>query len=307
MANCSSIRRRRIVWSGFVLLCLATSLQWLIPPTMTKVSPLQQQGVMYAAIGFCALAFARLGKSGDGLRAVRWGWIALAGVLFLGVPAILLDIVSGVTSSAIVSLLFTVTPVVVVLAVMNNSSALQEESGLQRLFVPVLAGVGGVLCVLPFAFTGSTLEWGAFAVVLAAAVLAGVAGVWLYRLLQAASMAESIAIIGISNAAVLLCWCGLHGPFIWRLNEIFHGLSVALDVVQIALVLLTLWLVREMDPVQLSARYLVIPLLTISEGVVAMRPPVTVRLILGIALLATGTWWLLAARTAGEERPLSLR
>ena len=306
MANSSSTRRKVTVWSGFALLCLMTSLEWVIPPAMTEVPTLQRSGLIDAVIGFAACAVAVVHKR-DRFRTGALGRAALAGILFLGVPAILLDLVNGLTSSTTISLLFTITPVVVVITVMSSSPELSEGNELQKLLLPALAGVGGVLSIFPFSFPDSGGGWTGFAVVLIAVSLSGAAGVWLHRLLQRTRMAAAIAIIGISNAFLLLVWCSLRGSAVWRISQFFQGESIAAGFVQAVTFLLTLWLVREMNPVRLSGRYLVIPLLTIGEGLVTMRPPVTPRLIVGIVLLATGAWWILTSQPWREERPLSLR
>jgi hypothetical protein len=71
--------------------------------------------------------------------------------------------------------------------------------------------------------------------------------------------------------------------------------------------LLFVWLWRKMPPVRFAARYLVIPLLTILESFVLMRPEWTVRMGFGTALLAAGGGMLLFLKAGEEETVLSLR
>ena len=116
MARHLSVWRRWVVWCAFALLCLMTSLEWVIPPATTEVPSLQRQGLMYVIVGLCGTA--RLGLSRTTRVSVaRWGWIALAGALFLGVPAILLDTVNGAVSSVSATVVLAMTPVIVLLAV----------------------------------------------------------------------------------------------------------------------------------------------------------------------------------------------
>jgi len=72
-------------------------------------------------------------------------------------------------------------------------------------------------------------------------------------------------------------------------------------------VVLIVWLLREMLHVRFAARYLVIPLLTILESFVLMRPEWTVRMGFGTALLAAGGGMLLFLKAGEEETVLSLR
>jgi drug/metabolite transporter (DMT)-like permease len=77
--------------------------------------------------------------------------------------------------------------------------------------------------------------------------------------------------------------------------------------VDVSEVLLIVWLLREMRPVRFAARYLVIPLLTVLEGYVLMRPELTVRMVFGAGLLAAGAGMLLFLKASEEETILSLR
>ena len=65
-------------------------------------------------------------------------------------------------------------------------------------------------------------------------------------------------------------------------------------------VLLIVWLLRVMAPVRFSARYLVIPLLTVVESFVVERPEVTVRIVCGTILLAVGAGALLFWKARGR-------
>jgi len=79
------------------------------------------------------------------------------------------------------------------------------------------------------------------------------------------------------------------------------------SLVDLVEVWLIVWLLREMPPVRFAARYLVIPLLTVLESFVLMRPEWTVRMGFGTVLLAAGAGTLLFWKAAEEETVLSLR
>jgi len=66
-------------------------------------------------------------------------------------------------------------------------------------------------------------------------------------------------------------------------------------------------LLQEMPPVRFAARCLVIPLLTILESYIVVRPGVTVRIACGTVLLAAGAGLLLFLNAGEEETMLSLR
>jgi hypothetical protein len=72
-------------------------------------------------------------------------------------------------------------------------------------------------------------------------------------------------------------------------------------------IVLLLWLMREVAPIRLAARWLVVPLLTVTEGYVLLRPEVTVRSVAGAALVLITAWRLMASDGRSEESRLVLR
>ncbi len=204
------------------------------------------------------------------------------------------------------SALFAVVPVVVVLVVAAGNMRGPEERGARRFLVPALAGLVGLLLLLPLQFSGSARGWLMLGVVCAAVVLVGLASVWLYRLLRGASLAESVSVVGLANAVFLLVWSAVRGDVVWRGSGLASVLSAS-SLVDVIEVLLLIWLLREIPPVRFSARYLAIPLLTVLESYVLMRPEWTVRMGFGTVLLAVGAGMLLFLKAGDEETVLSLR
>ena len=68
--------------------------------------------------------------------------------------------------------------------------------------------------------------------------------------------------------------------------------------------LLTVWLLREMTPVRFAARYLVVPLVTIVEGFLLVRPAWNWTMGAGFVLLAGGCAGLLRADSAEVQAGL---
>ncbi len=78
-------------------------------------------------------------------------------------------------------------------------------------------------------------------------------------------LAVAIAVVGFANAVFLLVWSAVHEDMVWRWSGLASVVSVS-SLVDVVEVLLIVWLLREMPPVRFAARYLVIPLLTVLEG-----------------------------------------
>jgi hypothetical protein len=94
----------------------------------------------------------------------------------------------------------------------------------------------------------------------------------MYRLLQGVGLMRAIAVIGVANAAFLLSWSFVHEEMVWRWNGLVSVVSLQ-SLVDVVEILLLVWLLREMRPVPFASRYLVIPVATILESFVLMRPP----------------------------------
>jgi hypothetical protein len=204
------------------------------------------------------------------------------------------------------SALFALVPVVVVMAVAFGESAERKERGARLFLMPALAGLGGLLLLLPLSFSSSARGWIMLAVVGATVILVGLSSVWLYRLLRGFAFADAIAVVALANAVFLLVWSAVREEVVWRGSGLASLVSFGslTDVVE---VLLILWLLREISPIRFAARYLLIPLLTVLESYVVMRPEWTVRMGFGTALLAAGGGMLLFLKAGEEETVLSLR
>jgi drug/metabolite transporter (DMT)-like permease len=119
------------------------------------------------------------------------------------------------------------------------------------------------------------------------------------------SMTEALTVVGAANAIVLFVCCGAMGPLGWRWSDVMGGASWE-SAVAVMVAALTVWLLRTMDPIRFSTRFLVIPLVTIFEGAVLLRPEITGRMAVGFLLLAGGSLWMLGAKQV-EEKVLTLR
>jgi hypothetical protein len=294
------------VWICFVALCVLSGTSWVIPRELSDVLPtLEQQGILFAVVGLTALLFAMrgLGFRSWGLRYVRLGATAVG---FFGVPIVVAEYARGSVPAISRSALFALVPVVVVMTVAYSESSGREQRGARVFLMPGLAGVGGLLLLLPLGFSNSARGWVMLAMVCGAVVLVGLVSVWLYRLLHGIAFANAIAVVGVANAVFLLFSSAVREGVVWRGNGLASAISIG-SLVDLVEVLLIVWLLREMPPIRFAARYLVIPLVTVLESLVVMRPAVTIRMGFGILLLGVGAGLLLFWKSGEEETVLSLR
>jgi hypothetical protein len=297
---------RSVRWIGFAVLCVLAASSWVIPQNSPSVVPsLEEQGILFFLIGFLALLISLRG--GWRRQKVSEYWrVAVGSLGFFGVPLVVAEYAGGSVPAITRSALFALAPVVVVIVVAAGDMAAGEERGARRFLVPALIGAGGLLLLLPLEISGSLRGRLMVGLVSAAVVLVGVTSVWLYWLLGEIKWVEGIALAGLMNGLFLLVCSAFLEGMVWRWTELRSVGSISLLVDGIE-VLLIFWLLRVMAPVRFSARYLVIPLLTVVESFVVERPEVTVRIVCGTILLAAGAGALLFLRARDEEAVLSLR
>jgi drug/metabolite transporter (DMT)-like permease len=278
----------------------------VIPQNSTSVLPsLEAQGILFFLIGFVALVISLRGgwrrqKVSEFLR------VAGGSLGFFGVPLVVAEYAGSNVPAITRSALFALAPVVVVIAVAAGDMVAGEERGARRFLVPALIGAGGLLLLLPLEISGSFRARVMAGVVGAAVVSAGVSSVWLYRLLREIRMVEAIALVGFANALFFLGCAALSDGIVWRWSDVISVVSIS-SLVDVAEVLLIVWLLRDIPPIRFSSRYLVIPLVTVLESYVVERPEVTARMAGGTILLAAGAGLLLFLKARDEDAVLSLR
>jgi hypothetical protein len=278
---------RRTLWIMFAGFCLIVGSEWLLPAVSGVI-----RGLVFAVVGIAA-AILSGGLSWPSVGNV--GRLALAAVLLLGVPEVAVGWGLRHVAGNLWVVVLTVVPAMVVLVVAQSSG-----DGVRRLLGPALAGLGGILLIVPVDVPGSLVGRVALALLILCAVGIAIGSVWIHRLLRGFGFALAVAVFCLANALVLFGWGVFEGAG-WGLS----GLGWV--VVQGVEVLLLVVLLQGMSPVRFGARYLVIPLVTVAEGYVLLRPELTWRMGFGALLLVGSAAFLLLSREVDEGVGLSLR
>ncbi|SFS18673.1 hypothetical protein SAMN05421771_3531 [Granulicella pectinivorans] len=269
---------------AFFALCLWSSAAWIAAGTLPSQLPaLQSQGFHFLLLALATTIVCLSGKTpvNTQLRLI------LPGLALFAAPLILLTNAQTLLSSSYNVLVFALLPIVIVVA-----------QGQIRWLIPALAGVAGILVLLPVSLPETPRACLGLALVLAAMALTAWAILTLHR---TPPTAWSIAAIFLATALILTLASPVHTPWSRSIAATEALRCLLLDAPE---VLLLLWLIPRLDPRRLSARWLLAPLLTVMEGYLLMRPAAGIRLLIGLALLAIGGAILLLAP---DEHPESLR
>jgi drug/metabolite transporter (DMT)-like permease len=297
---------KRSLWIAFGCLCLVSSSAWALAPfESSTLPPLERLALLYLAIGLCALL-----ASGSSwwhrMRQRSSAHLAFASIMFFGFPALAIELASGSVPEITRSALFAMVPVVVAIVIAASEAGTPGENSARRSLLPALAGLDGLLLLLPLNLPGSVRGRLMLAVICSAVILVGISSVRLYRLLQGFKPANAAALMCISNAVFLLAYGLVRRTFIWHISDLVSFVSVS-SLINLIEIVLLLWLVRNLSPVPFAARFLIIPLLTVLEAYVLLHPRLTLRISTGVALLIVGAGMLVFANPNRDEVPLSLR
>lgn len=283
----------RRVWVGFAALCVLAGSGW----ALDEVMPGLLHGLVRVAVhdGLLALVFGLVSLRGKLKQEWSlWGKLALGAIAIFALPQILFAAAGGHAAGTTELLIFLLVPAVVVFVVAQQTDGRGVSENPLRPLAPALAGLGGAVLMLPFDWphSGAGQFW--VVAIVGSALLAGYAAVWLHGLLRGVELWSAAAVMfGASSLATgAFCWLDLGGTPVWVGNAAVLEL-VRLFVVEGPILLLTLWLLREMAPIRFSARALGVPLVMIVEGYFFERPVVGWTTLLGFLLMLSGAWGLL--------------
>jgi hypothetical protein len=281
----------RRVWLGFALLCLLQGSGLLLDQFMPPVLP----GLLRLGVhdGLLACAFAALSHSRR--RGQLWrlaGW----GVVLFGVPQVLVAAAGGHVDGLVELLAGLLVPVVVVVVVAQSSGSFGDDGNPLQLLVPALAGLGGAVLALPFYLPSSGVGRAWLGAMVISAVVAGVAAVRVHAILQGGGTLRGAAVLFGAVGALALGFCWVD----WSVTPVWNGVAAGFEVLRLVVVeaptlLLTVWLLREMQPVRFAARPLAVLFVMIVESFVAVRPSVGWTMALGVLLIGGGAVGLLRA------------
>lgn len=233
----------------FGILCILSSSAWVVQPfpDLNPLPPLQRQGLLFTTAGLIALVVSRRKKQSEEMSTQSRLPLAAAGLAFFGLPALVIERTSSDVPETARAALFSMVPIVIVIALAAGNEKHPAEKGARRSLVPALVGLAGLLLLLPFNLSYSTRGNIMLAVVFAVVALVGISSVWLFRLLQSVELWNAAATLCLSNATFLLLSGAATGNLTWN-SSVFSSLLSLSSLISLLEIPLLLWLAREMPP-----------------------------------------------------------
>ena len=280
MLRSFAITPRRVL--AFLLLCLLAGSQWILD--LAAPRPLPAILGLALRLAVCAGVFAvmavRTAGAWPGLRLSLWGAVFLSALPLAYVAA------AGSVSNLTAYLVPAFLPAFLVFFDSQGRSTFGQDRSSFRLLVPALAGLAGAALLVSYTIPSSVagLLW--LALLIAASACTAAAILHLHRMLQAVSLLRSAAVV--SGAGALVCFAftrvGYTGMPVLTRSGLLLELARLL-VLDGPMLLLSLWLIRELRPIQFSVRFLLVILVGVTESFVIARPGLDWTLALGVLLL----------------------
>jgi len=288
-------------FSGLLFLCFLWSLSSLridLLPALDNqaMPPMEKQALPLGLLAITSSLFAltKRQKWPQGRQILSAILIGLG--LFVA-PAVLVSLSNQGISQLTRVALFSLVPVfTVVLEPHISEPRAAGTTGQQHrgALLAALLAVGGTLCIFPAEVPSSIAAAGAFGAVVLAAACIATASCFAAKAAHELPINTMSAIAGLT---ALVCFA-LLGPLLEREPWTWRGIVPELAwsaAVGLPGLLLLFWLIPRMSAIRLATRFVIAPLLTAFFGIALFRPQVSLRDILGFALIAAGACWLLFA------------
>jgi drug/metabolite transporter (DMT)-like permease len=274
----------RPILLGYISLCLIWGSTWLaIRVVVRDVPPLEAAALRFIAGSALLLVLAVLQKrKWPGDRA-QWNAIVVLSLTMMAVPYGLLFWAEQVVTSSMTAVLFSALPLVVALL---TPLMMKSKVPRQAVFAMVVA-FGGLLVLFYTGLSTSRSSLIAGLVILAAMLFSSWSVVYAKQRLQAVDSVVGTGLqLGFGSIALLWGTWALeaHRHPTWTLEAVLALSFLAVFGSCVAFVIYY-WLLKRMQPYQVSTINLVVPLVALMEGALLLRESVPLLMLLAVALV----------------------
>jgi drug/metabolite transporter (DMT)-like permease len=274
----------RPILLGYVSLCLIWGSTWLaIRVVVRDVPPLEAAALRFIAGAVLLLGMAALQKRKWPVEREQWNAIATLSLTMMAIPYGLLFWAEQIVTSSMTAILFSALPLVVALL---TPLMMKSKVPRQAVFAMVVA-FGGLLVLFYTGLSRSRRSLIAGLVILAAMLFSSWSVVYAkQRLRDVDSVVGTGLQLGLGSIALLWGTWALeaHRRATWSLEAVAALSFLAVFGSCVAFVIYY-WLLKRMQPYQVSTINLVVPVVALMEGALLLREAVPLLMLLAVALV----------------------
>jgi len=287
---------------GLLLVCLIWAVGWVRADFQPEASsrwllnPLIAQAALLGLFALAASVAAVVRRPGWPARDVFWRATLIGAGLFV-VPAVLASIGKDRTGDGTRVALFSLTPLFAVIFEpylgIDAGESVEDRGG----FLAAMTAIVGTFLVFPLDLPRS---YGAAVVmfgVLFAAVSIAAANCAAVRVARQSASVLPFAIVTSGSAGVVLGIVGLA----FRHHETSGVPFDAWAVPSLFAFALLFWLMRRMNAVQMTTRFLIAPLMANLISLALIRPHVDIQSWIGLVMISGGSGWMVIAPVESRE------
>jgi len=278
----SQLTRRQIL--AYLMLCAIWGSTWLaIRVVVRDVPPLEAAAIRFLAASLLLLGLAGTQKRRWPSTQRQWKAIAALSMTIMAIPYGLLFWAEQYVTSSMTAVLFSAMPLLVALF----TPLMMHRSVPRRAVFAMVIALGGLLLLFPSGLTTSGRSLlGGFAI-LTAVILSSWSVVYAKYRLQEVDAVVSTA-MQLLVGSVALFWGS------WALEARSHALWTRDAVLALSFLVvfgscvafvIYYWLLKTMQPYQLSTISLITPVVAVLEGALLLREPVPLLMVVAIAIV----------------------
>src|SRR5258708_28000973 len=290
----------RLQISGYILLCLIWGSTWLaIRFLVHVVPPLKAAALRFLIAAVLLLSSIFLRKTQWPRGASQWNAILVLSVTVMALPYALLFWAEQYVTSAMTALLFSAMPLTVAIF-----TPLMLHRKIPRgAVLAMVVAFGGLLVLFQNQLSANRHVFLGGIAVLTAVVLSSWSVVFAKKRLQDVAPVISTG-LQFLFAAVVLSWgtwaLESHRPAIWSTKALIALVFLA-TFGSAAAFAVHYWLLKQMQPYQLSTISLIVPIIALMEGVLIGGEAMSLMMIVSMVVVLGAVGMVLRAEAAGPD------
>lgn len=296
----SQLTRRQIL--GYLILCAIWGSTWLaIRVVVRDVPPLEAAAIRFVAASLLLLGLAVVQKRRWPSTQRQWNAIAVLSMTIMAIPYGLLFWAEQYVTSSMTAVLFSAMPLVVALF----TPLMMHRTVPRRAVFAMVIALGGLLLLFSSGLNGSGRSLlGGFAILIAIILSAWSVVYAKYRLQEVDAVVSTAMQLLIGSVALFWgSWVFEAGNHAFWTRGAVLALSFLIVFGSCAAFVIYYWLLKTMQPYQLSTISLITPVVAVLEGALILRESVPLLMVVAIAIvLGSVATVLLSAAEPERER-----